>query len=180
MGFVLLFITRTLNTTRTSKHFSIYTSIWNIYQLFDFLPRLPIFPTIQLHFSSQIYFILLFFFPLHCYSPINIPKNSNECELSHNKCSFIFFSRNLYQWLNSMLASSAADCWFWPQSDQTKDFRYKIGICCFFANHAVLRRKNKDWLARNRDNVSEWGDMSIHELLYQWASTIKIQLNMSV
>jgi hypothetical protein len=25
-------------------------------------------------------------------------------------------------------------------------------------------------LARNKDNVSEWGDMSIHGLLFQWAS----------
>jgi hypothetical protein len=31
-------------------------------------------------------------------------------------------------------------------SDQTKD--YKIGICCFSAKHAALRRKNKDGLAR--------------------------------
>ena len=29
----------------------------------------------------------------------------------------------------------------------------------------ALRRKSKDWLARNQDNVSEWGDMSIHGLL---------------
>jgi hypothetical protein len=33
--------------------------------------------------------------------------------------------------------------------------------------------KEKDWLARNQDNVSEWGDMSIHKLLFQWASTMK-------
>jgi len=31
-------------------------------------------------------------------------------------------------------------------------------------------------LARNQDNVSEWGDMSISVLFLQWASTIKIQL----
>jgi len=37
-----------------------------------------------------------------------------------------------------------------------------------------------DWLARNQDNVSEWGDISIHELLFQWSSTIKIQLNVLV
>ena len=35
---------------------------------------------------------------------------------------------------------------------QTKD--YKIGIWCFSANHAALRRKNKGWLARNQNNVS--------------------------
>jgi hypothetical protein len=33
-------------------------------------------------------------------------------------------------------------------------------------------------LDRNQDNVSEWGDMSIHGLLFQWGSNIKIQLSM--
>jgi hypothetical protein len=56
---------------------------------------------------------------------------------------------------------------FEPRSGQTKN--YKIGICCFFANHAALRRKNKDWLARNQDDVSKWGDMFICILLFQWA-----------
>jgi hypothetical protein len=28
-------------------------------------------------------------------------------------------------------------------------------------------RKSKDWLARNQNNVSEWGDMSIRGLLFQ-------------
>ena len=65
----------------------------------------------------------------------------------------------------SVLASSAVDCGFEPRSGQTKD--YKIGICCFFAKHTALRRKSKDWLIRNQDNVFEWGDMSIHELLFQ-------------
>jgi hypothetical protein len=31
------------------------------------------------------------------------------------------------------------------------------------------------WLARNQDNVSKWGDMSIRRLLFQWDSTIKIK-----
>ena len=44
----------------------------------------------------------------------------------------------------SMLASSAVDREFKPRSGQTKD--YKIGICCFSAKHAALRRKSKDWL----------------------------------
>ena len=66
----------------------------------------------------------------------------------------------------SVLASSAVDRGFEPRSGQTKD--YKIGICYFSAMHAVLlRRKNKDWLARNQNNVSEWSDMSIHGLLFQ-------------
>ena len=45
--------------------------------------------------------------------------------------------------------------------------KYKIGICYFFAQHTALRRKRKDWLAQNQDNVSEWGGMSIHRLLFQ-------------
>jgi hypothetical protein len=76
----------------------------------------------------------------------------------------------------SVLASSALDRGFEPRSDKTKD--YKICICYFSAKHAALRRNSKDWLGRNRDNVSEWGDMSTRGLLFQWASTIKIQLRM--
>jgi hypothetical protein len=58
----------------------------------------------------------------------------------------------------SVLGSSVVDCGFEPGSGQTKD--YKIGICCFSAKHAALRRKSKDWLARNQNNVSEWSDKS--------------------
>ena len=65
----------------------------------------------------------------------------------------------------SVLASSVVDRGFEPPSGQAKD--YKIGICCFSAKHAALRRKSKDWLARNQENVSEWGNMSIHGLLFQ-------------
>jgi hypothetical protein len=78
----------------------------------------------------------------------------------------------------SMLASSAVERGFEPRSGQTKD--YKICICCFSAKHAALRRKSKDWSAQNQNNVSEWSDMSTHGLLFQWASTIKIQLSMLV
>ena len=64
-----------------------------------------------------------------------------------------------------MVASSAVDRGIEPPSGQTKN--YKIGICCFSAKHATLRRKSKDWLPRNQDNVSEWGDMSIRGLSFQ-------------
>jgi hypothetical protein len=47
---------------------------------------------------------------------------------------------------------SAVDRGFEPWSGQTKD--YKIGICCFSTKHAAFRRKSKDWLARNQNNVS--------------------------
>ena len=65
----------------------------------------------------------------------------------------------------SVLASSAVDRGFEPRLGQTKD--YNNGICCFSAKYAALRRKSKDWLALNQNNVSEWSDMSIRELLFQ-------------
>jgi len=65
----------------------------------------------------------------------------------------------------SVLASSVVHRGFEARSGRTK--YYKIGICCFSAKHAALRRKSKDWLAWNQDNVSEWSDMSTHGLLFQ-------------
>ena len=59
----------------------------------------------------------------------------------------------------SVVTSSAGDRGFEPQSGQIKDF--KISMCCFSAKQAALKKKNKDWLARNQNNVSEWCDMSI-------------------
>jgi hypothetical protein len=65
----------------------------------------------------------------------------------------------------SVLASSEEDRGFEPRSGQTKD--YKTGICSFSAKHAALRRKSKDWSARNQNNVFEWSDMSTRVLLFQ-------------
>jgi len=61
---------------------------------------------------------------------------------------------------------------------QTKD--YEIGISSISAKHATLKRISNEWLARNQDNVSEWGDMSILGLLFQSGSTMKIQLSVLV
>ena len=44
----------------------------------------------------------------------------------------------------------------------------------------VASPHSKGWLARNQDNVSEWGDISIHGLLHQCASIIKIHLSVLV
>jgi hypothetical protein len=64
-----------------------------------------------------------------------------------------------------MLASSAVNRRFELRSGQTR--HDKIGIYCFSAKHTTLRRKNKDWLDRNQNNVSEWNDMSTGGLLFQ-------------
>ena len=73
-----------------------------------------------------------------------------KCHLSCNRIDGVMVS---------VFDSSAIERGFEPRSGQTKD--YKIGICCFSAKYAALRRKSKDWLARNQDNVSEWVDMSV-------------------
>ena len=62
--------------------------------------------------------------------------------------NMLFISNFLFNRIDgimvNMLASSAVDHGFKPQSGQTKN--YKIGICCFSAKHAALRRKSTDWL----------------------------------
>jgi hypothetical protein len=65
----------------------------------------------------------------------------------------------------NVFASSAVDRGFEPRSGLTTD--YTIGMCCFSAKHVALRSKGKDWLARNQNIVSEWGNMSIHGLFCQ-------------
>jgi hypothetical protein len=65
----------------------------------------------------------------------------------------------------SVLASIVVDRRFEPQSGQPND--YQIGICCFSAKHAALRRDDKNWLARNQNNVFECSSMSIRGLLFQ-------------
>ena len=69
---------------------------------------------------------------------------------------------------------SAVERKFESRLGQTKD--YEIAVCYFSAKHTALRRKSKDLLAQNQSNVSEW----IHKLLFQWTSTIKIQISVLV
>ena len=41
-----------------------------------------------------------------------------------------------------------------------KTVNCEIGICYFSAKYVALRRKIKDLLVRNHNNVSEWRDIS--------------------
>ena len=63
-----------------------------------------------------------------------------------------------------VLASSAIDCEFEPRLGQTKE--YKSFFFCFSAKDAALRRKSKDWLPHNQNNVTEWIDISTRELSF--------------
>ena len=85
--------------------------------------------------------------------------------------SYIWSLIFLLRWKNriadvmvSVLASSVVDRGFEPRLGQTKDFQ--IGICCFSARLTALRRKSKDQLARNQNNVPEWSDMSHRGLFF--------------
>ena len=63
----------------------------------------------------------------------------------------------------NMLVSSVVDRGF--EIPVGSDKRLKLICVAFSAKHAVQMRNSK--LARNQDNVSEWGDMSIRGLLRQ-------------
>jgi hypothetical protein len=78
----------------------------------------------------------------------------------------------------SVLASSALDRGFESRLGQTKD--YQLVFVAYNAKHAELRRKSKDWLARNQDNMSEWSDMYIRGLLFPLVNTIKKNLSVLV
>jgi hypothetical protein len=64
--------------------------------------------------------------------------------------------------------------------DRVKPKIIKLMFGASPAKQAALKSKNKDWLALNKDNVSEWSDMSTHGLLFLWADTTIIQCNMLV
>jgi hypothetical protein len=46
-----------------------------------------------------------------------------------------------------------------PQKLKNCSLDVKHQSISFSAKHTALRRKSKDWLARNQDNVFEWGDV---------------------
>ena len=79
--------------------------------------------------------------------------------------SSVLFCNRIDGVIISVLALYVVDHGFEAWSGQIKD--YEVGICCFSTKHAAVRSKSKDWLARNRNNVSEWNDMSICRLLFQ-------------
>jgi hypothetical protein len=70
-----------------------------------------------------------------------IKDNSGAVLIGSQHCHYLDDIANVFNFV---------DRGFEPQSGQTKDF--KIGICCFSAEHAALRGKSKDGLAWNQDN----------------------------
>ena len=89
----------------------------------------------------------------------------------------IQFTSCLFGTIDSIFAWSVADRGFEHRLGHIKYF--KIVFSCFCAKHTVLRRKSKDRLALNQDNVSDWSDMYIHEL-FQRTSSKEIQLSVLI
>jgi hypothetical protein len=94
-------------------------------------------------------------------------KNSSDCMEKYLKILIItqicIFRTSEYKYktsrrttsMVSVFSLSVVDHTFELQLDKTQD--NESGIYCFSVNHAVIK---------SQDNVSEWSDMSIHELLF--------------
>jgi hypothetical protein len=76
-----------------------------------------------------------------------------SCQYNISAPRFQLMSNGIGDVIVSVITSSAVDRGFQLRSGQTKG--YEIGICCFFAKHAALSKKTKDWLSRNQNNMSE-------------------------
>ena len=55
----------------------------------------------------------------------------------------------------------------------------KVGVLAT-GKHTTLRTTDKDLLAQNTDDMSEWRDMPTHGLLSQWSITKNIQFSVLV
>jgi hypothetical protein len=91
-------------------------------------------------------------------------RNSRKKHLMNNvpiigygTCNILVFMEHALMYVFLTLLECDRS-WVRAQSSQTKD--YKISICCFSAKHAALRRKSKDWLAWNHENVFKLSNMT--------------------
>ena len=90
-------------------------------------------------------------------------------------------------WLHTLMHvhSTIKRSWPWVRimcltgaTGQVKPKTIKLVSLASLLKHTSLRRKSKDLLAQNQDNVSEWRDMSSCRFLIQSASIIKVQLGL--
>jgi hypothetical protein len=96
---------------------------------------------------------------LRSFGPYNIFLVSDRSIYCHELFAIYFVAcptlkknkkqKNIDGVMVNMLASNIVNRGLKPWSGKTED--YKIGICCFSAKHAALRRKSKDWLTQNQD-----------------------------
>ena len=147
--------------------------LWCLRFLITNCIQLPLAPMVRnyplLKFLLAYLFSITFlyhFISFHCIYRVRVHKSIP----SYGNNSLCMPTASVEEWLScSPRVRHIGE--FEPRFGKTND--YEIVISCFFAKYTALKRKNKDWLDQNQDNVSEWGDMSIRGLLFQWASTIK-------
>jgi hypothetical protein len=116
------------------------------------------------------YFLCCFFFAINCY----LKYETFSCVLLTHGIKKIIWVYIYFFLISGHGSNSICRVRALVGSNQS----YKIGICCFSAKHVALRRKSKDWLARNQNNVSEWSDMSTR--VFKRAISIKIQLSVLI
>jgi hypothetical protein len=128
-----------------------------------------------MYMSSGYRLWLLSIFPLDCITILMVWYSSHFV-IHIYSCISGIYTMKPHRWRNGLCATleygiSLVRVPIWSNLD------YEIGICCLSAHHVAIKWKSKDWLARNQDNMSEWNDMSIRGLLFQWDSIISIQLS---
>ena len=107
----------------------------------------------------------------------------------HNINSLVYFSL-IVQWccltypcynihiggvMVSLFASSVVVRAFELRSGQIK--KYTICMCCFSAKHAALRRKSKDWLARNQFCLMLFNATFNNISVISWRSVLLVEEN---
>ena len=97
----------------------------------------------------------------------NVQVGDNWSSTSNMFCHIFFQDTVEHDFINDEQQQRAClECSrSWVQAEIGSNQDYKMGICCFSAKHTALRRKSKNLLAQNQDNVSERGDMSIHRFV---------------
>ena len=83
------------------------------------------------------------------------------------KMVFFILWNSISDIMVSLLDSSAVDLGLIPNWVRPKANK-----------HAALRSRSRDWLAWNRDNVSDWSNMFTRWLVEQWATTIQFHVGL--
>ena len=116
------------------------------------------------------------------------------CIIKRNQANLFFFAENvLCRNITYLISTWRPDCvcvvidsvvissvvsWV-SRSNQVKPKTIKLVLATCHLRY-MTRSKSKDCLTQNQDNVSKWSDIFTHGLLFQSASTVKIQLSLLV
>ena len=89
--------------------------------------------------------------------------------LQHIKIDLLYIYL-LHLWCNGLFAClkyGRLDLWNCTLPRSNQRLMVLNIYFCSSTKHAALRSMNKDWMAPNQNDESEWGDMFTHKLLFQ-------------